>query len=81
MNNFMRRVNKEMNRNIHHTIFIKVHSYPVTTGLVTQVEVNDKGGWIIYGLDQFHLIDGINTSKDLSPDNIQHNCLLFMSYK
>ena len=47
-----------MNRNIR--------QHPVTTRLVTRVEVNDKGGWIRYGLDRFHFIDGINTSKGQS---------------
>ena len=54
-----------MNRNIRQHHFYQVHSYPVATGLVTRVEVNDKGGWIRYGLDRFYFIDSINTSKEL----------------
>ena len=55
--------NEQTNRNIHQHHSIKVHSYPVTTMLLTWVGVNHKGGWIRNCLDQFHFIDSINSFK------------------
>ena len=56
--------NEQKNQNIPQHHFYQSTQLPSDyTGLVTRVEVNDKGGWIRYSLDQFHFIDGINTSK------------------
>ena len=41
-------------------IYTSIAINTVISMLVTRVEVNDKGGWIRYGLD---FIDSINTSK------------------